>query len=613
MSMTSRHTIIISLALFVSLVKAQVSTDSARSYVLNPVTVTATRTDLPRNLVSPSLSVVSAGDIKANPDKSIFSLISEDVPGVFVTERDVLGFGVNSPAGQINIRGIGGSPNNQVLTLIDGRPQYMGWFGHPIVDGYLATNIERVEVIRGPASMLYGSNAMGGVINIITHRPEHDGLFGDASLSYGSYDAQQYGTHVGYQQNGWNILGAYTHEHTDGSRPWSEYTANSGYVKASSELSDNLHVSADGSFTQFETYDPGSIASPETDNWMHIRRGYAGASLEDNFGSVRGGLRITYNFGHNELSPYYGNFSWVSDDHLAVANLYQSFSLFKDNIISAGVDIQENGGTASNTMAHFGTQVLHDDAAYVSVQQTLFSRLTANAGIRYAQNSYFGGIAIPQAGLNYQIDEQTTVRASAGKGYRAPQVFEIFQLSPTITTLKPEELWSYEIGASHNFGQVAVVDLAGFINDVTNTIVDQWYSMHAFNTGGSRYGGVEGSVQWFVTDALKIVANYSYTNTTAQTVQVPKHKAYINGDYRWNLWTVSLGANVIRSINGLDNTYSVVKLPDYTNVEFRVAFQVTPMASISVGARNLLNDSYQTIYGYPMPGRTATVNVRTQF
>ena len=319
--------------------------DTTQTYNLNPVTVTATQTEIPRSLVSPSISVVSSEEIKENPDKSIFSIISQNVPGVFVTERDVLGFGVNSAAGQINIRGIGGSPNNEVLTLIDGRPQYMGWYGHPIDDGYLSTNIERVEVIRGPASMLYGSNAMGGVINIITHRTQQDGMLGDASISYGSYDAQQYGAHLGYQQNGWNVLGSFTHEHTDGSRPWSEYTANSGYAKTSYQINDQYQFSLDGSLTQFETFDPGTISSPDTNNWMHIRRGYAGASLENDFGISKGGIRITYNFGHNELSPYYDNFSWVSDDHLAALNLYQKLMLFKDNTIAVGIDVQENGGT----------------------------------------------------------------------------------------------------------------------------------------------------------------------------------------------------------------------------------------------------------------------------
>ena len=71
-------------------------------------------------------------------------------------------------AGGISIRGIGGSPNTQMLVLIDGHPQFMGLMGHPLPDAYVASDVERVEVVRGPASILYGTNAMGGVINIIT-------------------------------------------------------------------------------------------------------------------------------------------------------------------------------------------------------------------------------------------------------------------------------------------------------------------------------------------------------------------------------------------------------------------------------------------------------------
>jgi outer membrane receptor for ferrienterochelin and colicin len=261
-------------------------TDTMKTYNLNPITVTATKTETPRNLVSPSISVVTSEELKANPEKSVFSIINQEVPGVFVTERDVLGFGVNSPSGQINIRGIGGSPNNEVLTLIDGRPQYMGWFGHPINDSYLSTNIERVEVIRGPASMLYGSNAMGGVINIITHSTQQDDISGNASLSYGTNNAQQYGVHLGYQKNSWNVLGSLSHEHTDGARPWSEYTANSGYVKTSYRMNEQYRFSMDGSFTKFNTFDPGQVTQLDTNNWMHIQRGYVGSSVENDFGKI---------------------------------------------------------------------------------------------------------------------------------------------------------------------------------------------------------------------------------------------------------------------------------------------------------------------------------------
>jgi iron complex outermembrane receptor protein len=136
--------------------------------------------------------------------------------------------------------------------------------------------------------------------------------------------------------------------------------------------------------------------------------------------------------------------------------------------------------------------------------------------------------------------------------------------------------------------------------------------MHSFNSGGSHYSGIEGSVEWFITNGLKANANYSLTDNADQTVSVPRHKIYAGADYRWNVFTASLSAQFIRSIHGMSNTFAIVKLPDYTNVEARIGAQITDKLSLSFSARNLLNQSYQTIYGYPMPGRTANINVNVQ-
>jgi outer membrane cobalamin receptor len=607
-----RSIIFIATLIFVPVLLLAEESDTTKNYNLNPVTVTATQTEIPRNLVAPSISVVTAEDIKANSDKSIFTLLSQSVPGVFVTERDVLGFGVNTPSGQITIRGIGGSPNNQVLMLIDGRPQYMGWYGHPINDSYLAANVDRVEIIRGPASMLYGSNAMGGVINIITHGTQQDGVSGDASVSYGSNDAQRYGMHLGYQKDKWNILGSFTHEHTDGARDWSEYTANSGYLKSSYQLNTQYRFSIDGSYTQFNTYDPGQIDAPHVDDWIHVQRGYVGAGLENDFGYSKGGIRFAYNAGHHEFSPSYGNASWVSDDHLAAVNLFQSFSLFSDNTITAGIDVQQNGGAGSNTNGgDFGNHSIEDYAGYVSIQQLLFNRLLANAGVRFVHNSYFGDLAVPQAGITYKLAEETNVRASAARGYRAPQIFELYQLTSLSGTLQPEKLWNYEIGFSHMFAQVASIDVAGFIIDADNTIYDAWYMKKALNTGGFHRSGVECAVQLLPVDNLKLSASYSYNDKPDVAQSVPKHKMYLGGEYHWQQFTVSVGAQYVNTLYGWDTGFfTLKKLSDYTNADAHIAVQVLEKVSVSVSSQNLLNESYQTIYGYPMPGRTFTIGVQ---
>jgi outer membrane receptor for ferrienterochelin and colicin len=159
---------------------------------LNEVVVTGTTVKVNKRYVPLSVSVVNNLQISQSVESDVLPILNGRVPGLFVTERGVMGFGVaTNAAGQISIRGIGGSPTTGVLVLIDGHPQYMGIFGHPLSDSYVSSDIERVEVIRGPASLLYGSNAMGGVINLITKAQSNEGLTASAHLMYGSYNTQK--------------------------------------------------------------------------------------------------------------------------------------------------------------------------------------------------------------------------------------------------------------------------------------------------------------------------------------------------------------------------------------------------------------------------------------
>src|SRR5690554_6992938 len=107
-----------------------------------------------------SISIVSKSQIESRKDNSILPLLNEEVPGLFITQRGVMGYGVaGGAAGGMSIRGIGGAPTAGILVLIDGHPQYMGLMGHPLADSYQSVMTERVEVVRGPASVLYGSRS----------------------------------------------------------------------------------------------------------------------------------------------------------------------------------------------------------------------------------------------------------------------------------------------------------------------------------------------------------------------------------------------------------------------------------------------------------------------
>jgi outer membrane cobalamin receptor len=596
------HFLIIHLCMIPVILNAQI--DTTRIYILDPITVTATRSEVSRSMVTPSLSILSQEVIKQNPQKSVFSLISQQVPGVFVLESGLLGFGVNTPAGQISIRGVGGNPNTDILTLMDGRPQYMGLMGHPVADSYLSAHIERVEIIRGPASLLYGSNAMGGVINLITRSSERPGLYGTATLSYGSYNSQHYGANIGYQINGWRTIASFTHERTDGFRPWSEFNANSGYIKSSYSINDQFNVTIDGSVTKFKTYDPGTISAPKTNNWMDIRRGYIGASIDNDFGISKGSLRFAYNFGHHELYT-----TWVSDDFAAVASLYQTLALFPDNIVTVGMDMNKCGGRGHDSSKDYGTPAVYEYAFYIYSQHTVFQDLILNGGVRYDDNELFGRVITPQFGAAYKLMDGTTIRTTIGKGFRSPTIRELYLFPAPTPTLQPEYMWNYELGVAQTLAGRIYLDIAGFVSEGRNIILTQgvYPNLILSNSGSFIHRGMELSGSAFVSNDLHIQTSYSFIDPGKETRSVPKHKIFLGADYTYRILAVSFSFQHIEGMYGSNN--SLDPLEDYTNIGAKISVYVLPQCSLNLSGDNLLNRSYQTILGYPMPGRTFTVGI----
>jgi len=191
---------------------------------LDEVIVTGTTIGKSKNEMNYSINTISQQMIEQSSEASaILPIISQQTPGIFVTERSVTGFGVSTgAAGKISVRGVSSSPdpygnaNTEVLIIVDGNPNIMGLFGHPLSDAYVASDIEKVEIIRGAASTLYGSGAMGGVVNIITKDQKKDGFTANSRISYGSFNTQKYMLNSGYKQGKFSVFAAINHDHSNG-------------------------------------------------------------------------------------------------------------------------------------------------------------------------------------------------------------------------------------------------------------------------------------------------------------------------------------------------------------------------------------------------------------
>ena len=181
------------LAATVLMPAAVLAQNDTLSHQLDNVVVTSTRNAVSIRHLPTTVSVVDRVALTAAYRPSMLPTLSEEVPGLFVTSRGIMGYGVSDgAAGGISVRGMSSS-QGRFLVLIDGQPQYMGLFGHAIADACQTMLAERVEVLRGPASVLYGSNAMGGVMNIITRKMPANGMSTEINIGAGSYGTLQSG------------------------------------------------------------------------------------------------------------------------------------------------------------------------------------------------------------------------------------------------------------------------------------------------------------------------------------------------------------------------------------------------------------------------------------
>ncbi len=409
---------------------------------INEIVITGSKIEVARKLVPVSVSKISKQDIESTGEINILPTLSTCSPGVFITERNILGFGVSTGgSGAISIRGISGSPNTEVLILIDGHPQYQGIFGHPLPDAYVASDVEKVEIIRGPASILYGSNAMGGVVNIITAQQHKEGINANIGASYGSYNTQKYYGTAGFAKNKLSVFASINQDQTDGIRENTDFKITNGYTKFVYQESDHIKVTADFNLAKYYANDNGPVYTEEPAPFnIDIIRGKTAVSIENRYTYFNGALKAYHNFGTHDLFD-----GWHSKDRNSGAMFYQTMQLFEGNKLTTGIDTKQYGGKGNSGVAKDSLITINELAFYTYVQQSFFQKISLSAGLRIENNSSYGNELIPLAGINYNPTTVTTVKASFSKGFRSPTIMEMYLFAPN-PDLKPEEMFNYEVG-----------------------------------------------------------------------------------------------------------------------------------------------------------------------
>ena len=615
--------------------QAQTSKDStkvARSYAINEVVVTGTRSETDVRHLPMTVSVVGRPQLEASQQTSVLPVLNSQVPGFFSTSRGVMGYGVATGAsGQMSLRGIGGPaqaglPTTGLLVLIDGHPQYMGLMGHPIADAYQTMMAERVEVLRGPASVLYGSNAMGGVINIVTRKMQEDGIRTNINIGAGSYGSVQTEATNRIRKGHFSSTVTASYNRTDGHRADMAFEQYGGYAKLGYDFADNWKVWGDVNVTRFNATNPGSVMKPYIDNDQRITRGMTSFALENHYEKTSGALSFFYNWGGHWINDGYQpggeplQYRFNSNDQMLGVSWYQSIQLFQGNRLTAGADYFHFGGEAWNQFfdGHRETSAnksLNEVAGYVDFRQDIAAWLTLDAGARVDYHSQTGTEFIPQVGLAFHLPENAEIKAMASKGFRNPTIREMYMFPPQNPDLKPEKLWNYELSFSQRLMDNRLsYGLNVFYINGENLIIrlpnPNGSGMLNQNSGEIENWGAEANVGYQFNSVWSVMANYSWLHMENPVLASPEHKLYGGVNFRKGRWSASTG---IQYVKGLYTDLDAATKENFVLWDMQGSFKATNYLSFYVRGENLLAQRYEINAGYPMPKATFMGGVNINF
>lgn len=605
---------------------------ASKVYEIGEVVVTGSRNETDVRHLSQTVSVINRIDIEHAMQPSLLPVLTEQIPGLFVTSRGIMGYGVSTgAAGGISLRGLSGG-TGRLMVMIDGHPQYAGIFGHPIADAYQSFLADRVEVLRGPASVLYGSNAMGGVINIVTRKMHDNGVNTNIHMGYGSYNTLESEFTSRIRKGRFSSVVSGSYNRTDGHRNNMEFEQYGGYAKLGYEMTGNWSLRGDINITHFNASYPGPITAPLLDGDQRITRGVTLFAIENNYEQTSGGLSFFYNWGKHWINDGYTpskeekpqDERFNSRDNMMGVSLYQSMQFFKGNRITAGIDWFRYGGKAWNEYVsgeHIGTTSdlvnKHENelAGYVDLRQNIGTWLTFNAGLRADHHSRVGLEWVPQAGLAFHLPHTIEMKASASKGFRYPILREMYMFPSQNPDLQPESMWNYELAFSQQLlnGRLAYgvnlfyIDGKNLIETLPNP---NGSGMLNQNSGEIENSGIELQAAWRISQYWSVDGNYSYLHMKNPVLAAPKHKLYTGVNFNYRHWDISTG---IQYISGLYTQTDPIKTEEFVLWNIRASYQACRWLNIWARGENLLAQKYEINAGYPMPRATVMAGINISF
>lgn len=617
----------------------------ARAPGVEEIVVAATRTPQALARIGSSVSVITREEIEATQTAVVSDLLAR-MPGV--------SFSRNGGTGSTTSLRIRGAETDHTTVIIDGvklnDPASTG--GGYNFANLLAGDIGRIEVLRGAQSTLWGSQAIGGVVNIVSAQPARP-FEASGQIEGGSRGTAHGRAGVGGADGRltWRLAGSYFTE--DGISAYINGAEDDGYrnVSASGRLrydvTDDVSVDLRGVYSKgrngFDGFPPPLYAFADTAEYGRTEEvlGYAGVNFALLGGRLRNRVAYAYtdtdrdNFnpdqavttrtfdavGRNKRWEYQGSFS-IAEGADAVFGAEHETSSFRTSSPSdfdpAPVPTEDEVGITSG---------------YAQVQAEVFPGLTLTGGLRYDSHDTFGDRLLGQAAAAWALNGGDTVlRASFGQGFKAPTLYQLHSLYGN-TALAPEKADSWDAGVTQRFlDGTLTASVVGFYRKTRNQI--DYVSCPGANplctpgkpgvydnTASTRAKGIEVEGVARV-ESLTLAVNYTFTdseNTSAGSAnrgkglaRRPRHAANVSADFAWP-FGVSTGAALRYVGKTFDNAANSFVLDDYTVVDLRAAWAINQTVEVYGRIENVFDEVYSTTRNYSSPRRGAFAGIRARF
>lgn len=616
---------------------------SANSLDVDEIVVSAARTPLQLNQVGSAATIITRDQIEARQARNITDLL-RSVPGFSISHAGVVG-----SQAQIRVRG---AEANHVLVLVDGVRVNDPATGDEFRWEHLSTgNIERVEIVRGPQSALWGSDAVAAVVHVITRSGSNGGNV-DAYVEVGSFDTANVGVNGTLGNERWSMAGAIEQLNTDGSnisrsgneKDDADLTTASLNVglRASDSVSFDAGIRAIDAYSQFDPVDFSLTGLPtDADRATETDNLYLHASSKIAPTDSRLSHQISVRYFESDNRNLVDNVEGSSTASERVSLTYQTDIQLGDNSLSLALEHEKTDFEQTGAIV-FGDpnqqQSTDINSAVAEYRWLAADRLTLIVGARFDDNSDFDDSLNGRLSAAYQFTDNATLRASVGTGQKNPTFTELFGFFPGQFVgnpgLKPELSTSYDVGLDVNLLDDSLqLQFSVFHQDLQDEVITVFDSVTFFASPDnaafdSERDGIEMTANLRISEHFGIAAHYTYTDATERTsassrsseLRRPKHSAGASANISGNdnRWSASLNADYGGTRTDIffppfPDPSEIVTLSNYWLLDLALQYRATDAITVFARGSNLLDDDYEQVFGYRTLGRAGYIGARMNF